>query len=215
MVQQVCHLHFQLEDIEWETSLFNEKTGTMFTAKLKVPRLRKGAVPTKLPNAPSYLSTSTTTRESPDVRRKRKREAEIQAATAKRIEDDMNYQRQSSFSSLDELESKLSCLDSYWSVKRREESLQIYSTSGYPHTERSTSLLIDKDCAVQAYVNKVEMQALGRYKIPTVINTITSLQELLTHLKKCELQGHATDSSRVIFLLQFAIAALSLLKDES
>ncbi|KAK4311464.1 hypothetical protein Pmani_017015 [Petrolisthes manimaculis] len=110
---RVCHQHFQLEDIEWETSLFNEKTGTTLTAKLKRPRLRKGAIPTKLPNTPSYLSTTATTRESPDVRRKRKKEAEIQATIAKRNEDYMNYQRQNSFTNLDELESKLSFLDSY------------------------------------------------------------------------------------------------------
>ncbi|KAK4316379.1 hypothetical protein Pmani_012458 [Petrolisthes manimaculis] len=110
---RVCHQHFQLEDIEWETSLFNEKTGTTLTAKLKRPRLRKGAIPTKLPNTPSYLSTTATTRESPDVRQKRKKEAEIQATIAKRNEDYMNYQRQNSFTNLDELESKLSFLDSY------------------------------------------------------------------------------------------------------
>ncbi|KAK4316374.1 hypothetical protein Pmani_012453 [Petrolisthes manimaculis] len=71
---------------------------------MKRPRLRKGAIPTKLPNAPSYLSTTATTCESPDVRRKRKKEAEIQAAIAKRNEDDMNYQRQNSFTNLDELD---------------------------------------------------------------------------------------------------------------
>ncbi|XP_064120877.1 uncharacterized protein LOC135225533 [Macrobrachium nipponense] len=214
-VQKVCELHFRPEDIEWETSLFNEETGTRLTAKLKRPRLREGAIPMKIPNAPAYLSTDVTSRESPIARRKRKEEAAIQAAVAKDIGDKLEYQLQNNFTNLDELETKLGFLDSFWSVKRREGSLQIYSISEYPHTKIQSSLIIDTGCAVKAFINSVEVHSLVEYKIPAVINDIKSLEELLRHLKNTDLQEQATDPSRVIFLLQFAITVLSLLKNES
>ncbi|XP_050700545.1 general transcription factor II-I repeat domain-containing protein 2-like [Eriocheir sinensis] len=79
----------------WETSLFNEKTGVTFSAKLKVPRLRTGAVPTKLPYTPSYLSSAGSSRESPDARRKRKKKELIKSALEKQKQDDLVHQQES------------------------------------------------------------------------------------------------------------------------
>ncbi|KAK4318817.1 hypothetical protein Pmani_010240 [Petrolisthes manimaculis] len=45
---KVCELHFKPEDIRWETSHFDEATGTKLTAKLQKPQLCDGAVPSGL-----------------------------------------------------------------------------------------------------------------------------------------------------------------------
>lgn len=92
----------------WETSLFNEKTGVTFTAKLKVPRLRTGAVPTKLLNAPSYLSSGGSSRKSPVARRKRKKGEKIKSAI-----ENQKHQQENRFVNVDELESKVIFLDSF------------------------------------------------------------------------------------------------------
>lgn len=68
---QVCELHFRPEDIGWETSFYDEQTGRRITAKLKNPFLRDGAVPSLLPNCPSYLSSKTQWRESPERKKMR------------------------------------------------------------------------------------------------------------------------------------------------
>lgn len=46
-VLQACELHFCDEDIEREMSHFDRQTGRTLTAKLNVPRLRAGAIPSK------------------------------------------------------------------------------------------------------------------------------------------------------------------------
>ena len=90
----MCELHFRPEEIERETSYFDERTGKRITTKLGRPRLRKGAVPSKLPNCPSYLSSTTSLRESPDTRRCRKEESAIQTAIAESVADDLLYKQE-------------------------------------------------------------------------------------------------------------------------
>ena len=67
-------MHFESQDIEKEISYFDEKLGKRITKKLNKVKLRKDAVPSKLPNCPSYLSRTTSHRESPDSRRLKKEE---------------------------------------------------------------------------------------------------------------------------------------------
>ncbi|KAK3880934.1 hypothetical protein Pcinc_014584 [Petrolisthes cinctipes] len=47
---RVCELHFNPQDVERETSYFDERTGRTLTVKLSKPRLRKEAVPALLSN---------------------------------------------------------------------------------------------------------------------------------------------------------------------
>ena len=91
---QVCELHFTAEDIEWETSYVDERTGRTYSAKLGKPRLRKGAVPSKFPNCPSYLSSTLSLRESPDARRGRKEYAALEKAIAESVADDLQHKQQ-------------------------------------------------------------------------------------------------------------------------
>ena len=109
---QVCELHFEDSDIEWQTSHFDERTGRQLTAPLPKPRVQKGAIPTKLPICPANLSSSAATREALDLRRSRKEAATVEAAVAESVAAEMQHRQQRAFSNLDKLKGKLNFLDS-------------------------------------------------------------------------------------------------------
>ena len=212
---QVCELHFNPEDIERETSCFDEKTGRKLTAKLCIPRLRQGAVPSKLPNCPSYLSSATSWRESPDERRSRKEEAAIQSAFVESIADDLQQKQKIKFETLDELVAKLDFLDTFWTVIKQQESVLICHIASMPHPKITLSVAIDQNCAVKVFASEVEMKKVGSYSIPTCINDVDSLGKLLSNLKECNIEKSPSDPGRVIILLQLVISVLSLIQEHS
>ncbi|GBN87331.1 hypothetical protein AVEN_95542-1 [Araneus ventricosus] len=68
---EVCELHFKSNDVEKESSMFDSKAGKIVTAPLKYPRLVSGAIPSQMPNCASYMSSSTFSRENPEVKKKK------------------------------------------------------------------------------------------------------------------------------------------------
>lgn len=197
----MCELHFVPEDIERETSHFDERTGTKLTAKLKIPRLRKGAVPSLLPNCPSYLSRPPLLRESPEGRRCRKEQDAMQAAIAQSITDDAAHRETRKFSTLNELSEKLVSLDKYWKVVKLDKSLVICNILCKPHPEIKLSVLIDNNCAVTVYADGVEMHRLGNFRIPSHVNDIDSLEKVLDYLRKCNTEERPSTPERDNFLM--------------
>ena len=118
---QLCELHFQPADIRREMSYFDEKTGRKLTAKIKFPQLDDVAIPSILPNCPSYLSSSPIhSRESPDSRRTRMEETSLHIALLQSVADDKSFRKQRELHDLDELDEKLNFLDTkYWTVIKK------------------------------------------------------------------------------------------------
>ncbi|XP_045139057.1 uncharacterized protein LOC123520642 [Portunus trituberculatus] len=108
---RVCELHFVPGDIE-ETSYFDERTGTNLTVNLKIPRLHKGAVPSQLPNCPTYLSRTPLIREFPEERKCRKEQDAIRTAIAESVEDEVQHLMNISFENLSELSKNSALLTS-------------------------------------------------------------------------------------------------------
>jgi uncharacterized protein YyaL (SSP411 family) len=113
---QVCELHFEAKDIEWETSATDSLTGKTITAKLDHPRVKKGALPCKMPNCPEYLSSK-----SPSSRpsRDQKAAAKHNAQMAQALEESRLLQKREEAAdrclSLAELKEKLQP-DLPWSI---------------------------------------------------------------------------------------------------
>lgn len=82
--------------------MFSDRTGVTLNAKLKIPRLLYD--PKKHPYGLSYLSSTVPSRESPDARRKRKKEEEIKSAIEKQKFVDLELQQEQRYGNLDELE---------------------------------------------------------------------------------------------------------------
>ena len=85
--------------------------------------LHGGAIPSIFLNSPSYLSSVTTSRESPDSRRIRLENSTLKTALNASIIDDLAYKKQKKFYNLDDIEGKLNFLDkNYWSVIRQQDT---------------------------------------------------------------------------------------------
>ncbi|GBM33030.1 hypothetical protein AVEN_263517-1 [Araneus ventricosus] len=63
---KVCEKHFTDDDIERVSTFYKESTGETLIAKLKKPRLKKGATPKIFPHCPSYLSSTKVARDGPE-----------------------------------------------------------------------------------------------------------------------------------------------------
>ena len=109
----MCELHFVPKDIERDTSYFDERIGTTLTVNLKIPRLRKEAVPSQLPNCSTYLSRTPLLREIPEERKCRKEQDAIKTAIAESVEDEVWHKKKINFKTLNELSGKLGCLNKY------------------------------------------------------------------------------------------------------
>ncbi|KAG0728116.1 THAP domain-containing protein 4 [Chionoecetes opilio] len=66
---RVCELHFTEDDFRREASATDAQTGIRVTAPLKKPVLHPEAVPSILPNCPTYLSTHKHSRPTPDSKK--------------------------------------------------------------------------------------------------------------------------------------------------
>ncbi|KAH7966616.1 hypothetical protein HPB49_018030 [Dermacentor silvarum] len=83
---RVCEAHFSPEDILRETSYLDDASGQTGMASLPYPRLRKNAVSSRFPDCPTYLSTESATRDSPDTNRIRLAALAMQRALAESAE---------------------------------------------------------------------------------------------------------------------------------
>lgn len=66
----------------WEVSYVDEVTGRTVTALLSRVSLRPGAVPSKFPGCPDYLSKHHARREDPDSKRLRQEATALERALA-------------------------------------------------------------------------------------------------------------------------------------
>ncbi|XP_064120459.1 uncharacterized protein LOC135225155 [Macrobrachium nipponense] len=210
-------MHFQSGDIIWETSHFDEKTGKKVTARFSKPRLRSGAVPSLLPNCPSYLSSASHVRETPESKRARLDERHLQTAMADSIATHKLYKEEKSFKNIEDLVSnKLDFLDtSYWTVVKREGYVNICRILDPPEHHILLSLIINDDCSVRAFARGVEVKKLGDYKVPSQVNDIAQLELVLNKLKAVDIEQNSKDSLNVILVvLQLVISLLRNIRNE-
>ena len=146
----MCELHFKPDDVERATSCFDPATGRNLTVELGKPRLKDGAVPSLLPNCPSYLSSPFASRESPDARKHRKEEKALQSALVQSVADEERHKASRTFFSAAELKNKLDFVDqSYWTVVSKNEALMICQIIQSPHPIITRSVVIDDNCVTQ------------------------------------------------------------------
>ncbi|XP_066958187.1 uncharacterized protein [Macrobrachium rosenbergii] len=209
---KVCSLHFVPEDIIWEKSCYDKNTGTTSTTKLKMPQLREGAIPSQLPNCPSYLSGPSHRRESPDSKRARKEQSAMQAAIAESVATDILYTNSRLFNSVDELVGKLQFLDTqYWTLIKNNEGLSICRVAQFPYPKIILSLMIKNNCAVQAFVQDTEVNRLGDFKIPVEVHDTNTLEKILDNLSRADSYKRSSKTCNTISVIQLAISFLSIL----
>ena len=213
---QVCELHFLPEDIKRETSAFDERTGNTITVKLDKVCLQNGAIPRILPNCPSYLSSSSTFRESPTSRKIRLENSALQSALNQSIADNLAYEQQKNLVNIDDLEERLDFLDrNYWSVVRQQDTVIICHIIKCPYPKISLSLLIESNFTAHVFCNDVELKTIGEYQIPKTVNDQNTLEILIENMKKIDLQEQQTKPQNMISVLKLILSFLLLVQDES
>ena len=212
----MCELHFRREDVRWEVSHFNEKTGQTITAPLSKPRLRNDAVPSLFPNCPAYMSSASNIRESPESKKARIEEKALHTAMVDSIATHNAYKENRHFCDLNDLtDRKLGFIDnSYWTVIRKEKYLHICRISEPPLNQVPMSLVMSDDCSIRAFVHEVEVKKLGNYKIPSKIDNINELEVILNNLRNIDVNNCSTKSDSTILILQLVISLLTAILDE-
>ena len=180
-----------------------------------MPQLREGAIPSQLPNCPSYLSGPSHRRESPDSKRARKEQSEMQAAIAESVAADIQYNKSRLFNSADELVGKLQFLDTqYWTLIKNNEGLSICRVVQFPCPKIMLSLKIKNNCTVQAFVQDTEMHRLGDFKIPVEVHDTNTLEKILDNLNRADIDKSNSENCNSISVIQLVISFLSILLDE-
>ena len=179
-------------------------------------RIRDGAIPSQLPNCPSYLSSNVLIRESPEKRRTRLEETALQTALRESVRDEECHRKAREFSTLNQLQDKLSFVDlNYWDIVKKDDSFIICHMQQCPHPKISHSVVIKSDCSVFAYVGDAQVQHLGEYKIPSDIHDINDLDLLLNNLRNIDTQNQKTNPDGAVTIIQLVISLLSLIQDDS
>ncbi|XP_046400876.1 THAP domain-containing protein 1-like [Ischnura elegans] len=150
---KVCELHFKTSDLRKETAVFDESTGREIRVPLMVPRLVEGAIPSQLPNCPSYLSAASFSRESPDSKRTRMEQTALAIAMTDSILENELHKEKKTFHSLVELKNKMQFIDSkFWSVVEYGDSLALCHIVFTPSPKVKFSLVISTSLNVTAFL---------------------------------------------------------------
>ncbi|GBM43133.1 hypothetical protein AVEN_148700-1 [Araneus ventricosus] len=104
-VQQlrVCEKHFNDDDIKRVTTFYKESTGETITAKLKKPRLKEGAIPELFPHCTSYLSSTKSARDGPEVGKMILGKKHLYKAIAESLLTKEQHDNKFSFSNFEEM----------------------------------------------------------------------------------------------------------------
>ncbi|KAG0424521.1 hypothetical protein HPB47_028265 [Ixodes persulcatus] len=168
---KACERHFSDDDILREVSHVDEVTGRTVTAPLSRVRLRPGAVPSKFPGCPDYLSKHHARREDPDSKRLRQEASAMERALAESIDSFRNEEEADRILSIKDLSDHLKNVKSaFWhaiegnghltlvhiveteapwikySMSKRVDFLTM-SNQRQLVTELTLDLFIDEDCS--------------------------------------------------------------------
>lgn len=143
----MCELHFKLEYLRTTTS-YTDHNGRTIEVAMGLTTLSQDAVPTVLPNSPSYLSDCEPVREEPESKRKCLEDKQLQEAIQLPVESHEDEDSQNRVSSFEQLVSLLPGfpVSDFWIVKKLENAilfLHVDDKSGHPEVERSVTVSSD------------------------------------------------------------------------
>ncbi|GBN43080.1 hypothetical protein AVEN_259970-1 [Araneus ventricosus] len=105
--------------------MFDSKAGKIVTAPLKYPRLVGGAIPSQMPNCASYMSSSTFSRENPEVKKMKLEQLKIEKALQESMIEKRKYDECRDFKNLEELNQRISLviMTNFWNIIYKENKI--------------------------------------------------------------------------------------------
>ncbi|KAL3243807.1 hypothetical protein MRX96_047366 [Rhipicephalus microplus] len=165
----------------YETSYVDDRTGRTVTAPLPSFRIRPGAVPSKFPACPSYFSKESTSRESPDSKRKRFEAEALQAAIAESAETSLCEEEADRIACIRDLAFHLRNRDStFWHIIENKERLVIVHIVEDEAPWIKYSLVVKADMGTTFHFMKKPTTTLGRdLCVPATAESKRAVMEFL------------------------------------
>ncbi|XP_049805645.1 uncharacterized protein LOC126248581 [Schistocerca nitens] len=210
---RVCHVHFHKDDVIWETQIVDERTGQLLRAPLLKPRLRPHAVPSLLPNCPSYLSKEESRREGPEEKKQRLENEQLAAALQYSLASQKDYENTFSFSSLEELmlRTKEVDLPNEWSViEKHSDFVCFLKIIRNPAPLITHSVVIDSNLNVSLFKKDVQIKTLGKRSFPVIVTNIHEIVSVLQEFSDTDC-GHSETS--IDSIVEIVKDSLGVLKD--
>lgn len=181
---QVCELHFNHEEII-KFTVFPCENGEEIKLPIQYPKLACGAVPTVLPNCPSYLSKNNFAREGPEEKKRKRENKQL----VKALEESANeFQVQvaiQTFTTLGELKDKLRLMEmsQFWDTIIKNETVSFVNLKFVPFPKIMCSVVIECNLDVYFYLNEVQTDSIGNYELPKQVNSIDELRSVLLSIE--------------------------------
>ncbi|XP_049800302.1 uncharacterized protein LOC126235633 [Schistocerca nitens] len=210
---RVCHVHFHKDDVIWETQIVDERTGQLLRAPLLKPRLRPHAVPSLLPNCPSYLSKEESRREGPEEKKQRLENEQLAAALQYSLASQKDYENTFSFSSLEELmlRTKEVDLPNEWSViEKHSDFVCFLKIIRNPAPLITHSVVIDSNLNVSLFKKDVQIKTLGKRSFPVIVTNIHEIVSVMQEFSDTDC-GHSETS--IDSIVEIVKDSLGVLKD--
>ncbi|XP_035206112.1 uncharacterized protein LOC118181147 [Stegodyphus dumicola] len=168
--------------------MYLEETGETLSAPLKIPRLRKDAVPTKLPGAPSYLSTDVSIRESVKERQTIRENRQLQMAISKSIMSKKSEDSKSVFTTFSELQNCLNYnnFTQKFTVVMKSNTIVIGIFEISPSPVFKYCISINNSMQLSAFHQSAELKVLNDSKLPMHVKSIHEIDNILNALELLE-----------------------------
>lgn len=178
---KVCERHFSDDDVLREVSHVDEVTGRTVTAPLSRVRLRPGAVPSKFPGCPDYLSKHHARREDPDSKRLRQEASAMERALAESIDSFRNEEEADRILSIKDLSDHLKNVKSaFWHVIEGNGHLTLVHIVETEAPWIKYSIVVKPDLTLTLHFAKTQVTRLGsNLLIPRIANSKRGVVELL------------------------------------
>ncbi|XP_035224215.1 THAP domain-containing protein 2-like [Stegodyphus dumicola] len=134
---RVCELHFRSDEIIREIEMYDEKSAKLIKAPISRPRLKKGCIPSQFPDGPSYMSSNSVSRMSPEKKKARLEEKYLEKAIEESLKMKERYDNERSFESLIEFNNCLEhqILETFWTTVHTENSTMLLDILSDPAPE--------------------------------------------------------------------------------
>lgn len=178
--------------------MFDPSSGKLVSAKLNTPRLRKGAVPSKIPGAPSYLSQVRTLRICPDRKKEIYENKQLCKAISESLKSKAVEDKKDFLTTHDELLEKIqSHLKGKWCAFKHDSGVTLAIIKRNPAPVITHSVVIDSDFQLKAFIASHELKNIESHLLPMPCKSIKVLCDVLENLKKIEQKDGDTNDTLV------------------
>lgn len=204
----------------YETSYVDDRTGRTVTAPLPSSRIRPGAVPSKFPACPSYFSKESTSRESPDSKRKRFEAEALQAAIAESAETSLREEEADRIACIRDLACHLRNRDStFWHIIENKERLVIVHIVEDEAPWIKYSLVVKADMGTTFHFMKKPTTTLGRdLCVPATTESKRAVMEFLDGVQAWDSNTDSPSKEHtedIIEAICFLLSALPLGEEDN